>query len=184
VTASRRSVLSAAGAGLISLAPAAAAASNDSAAAEIEREVADLVRLSTESNRALLRGDIASYMAQVAYSDDFVLFSPFGGPPSRRAEYTPERMQQMGRFFRGGTLETELVQAYGSADMVVVAYIERCHVELGDVPMQDWALRVTLVYRRTGSGWALAHRHADPLAHGISHAEAAVLGRGGAFGPG
>ena len=88
---------------------------------------------------------------------------------------TSERWEAMGRFFRNGSFEQEVVQAYGTADMVVLAVIERCHVEVGGLPAQDWALRVTLVYRRDGSGWRLAHRHADPLANGISLEQAAAL---------
>jgi ketosteroid isomerase-like protein len=87
-------------------------------------------------------------------------------------------MQAMGRFFRNGTLEQELVQAYGSADMVVLAIIERAHVEVGGMPAQQWPLRVTLVYRREGTEWQLAHRHADPLVAGISLEQAAELARG------
>ena len=84
----------------------------------------------------------------------------------------------MGRFFRNGTHRQEVVQTYGSQDMVVLALIERDSVEVGGLPAQEWALRVTLVYRRVGSEWHLAHRHADPLANGISLQQAAALGRG------
>ena len=70
------------------------------------------------------------------------------------------------------------MQAYGSPDMVVLAIIERAHVEVGGLPPQDWALRVTLVYRREGNGWRLAHRHANPLANGITLEQSAVLARG------
>ena len=44
-----------------------------------------------------------------------------------------------------------MVQSYASADMVVLAVIERAHVEVGGLPAQDWSLRVTLVYRREGT---------------------------------
>lgn len=71
-----------------------------------------------------------------------------------------------------------MVEAYGSQDMVVLALIEHAHVEVGGLPAQDWDLRVTLVYRRDGSGWRLVHRHADPLAKGISLPQAASLARG------
>jgi ketosteroid isomerase-like protein len=59
--------------------------------------------------------------------------------------------------------------------------IERCHVEAGGLPAQDWPLRVTLVYRREGAEWRLAHRHADPLVKGVSHEQAAALARGEAL---
>ena len=50
-------------------------------------------------------------------------------------------------------------------------------VEVGGLPAQDWPLRVTLVYRRDGDEWRLAHRHADPLAAGISLEQAAAFAR-------
>jgi ketosteroid isomerase-like protein len=170
--ASRRMVL-AAGAGL-----ALSQASAPAGAADVDEAVSDLLAQSEAGNAALMRGDLEAYRGLVAFSDDFTLMSPFGGPPSRASDYTEERMQSLGRFFRNGAFEQEVVQAYGSADMVVLAVIERAHVEVGGLPAQDWALRVTLVYRRKGSEWRLAHRHADPLVHGVTLEQAAALGRG------
>ena len=143
-----------------------------------DEEVAELIRRSAEANAALMRGDIDRYRALITHTDDFTLMSPFGGTPTRGSEITDERLEAMGRFFRNGTLEQELVQSYGSADMVVLAIIERRHVEVGGLPAQDWPLRVTLVYRREGSEWRLAHRHADPLVGGISLEQAAAIARG------
>jgi ketosteroid isomerase-like protein len=140
--------------------------------------VSELIDRSAQGNAALMQGDIARYRALVPYADDFMLMSPFGGTPSRASDYTPERIEAMGRFFRNGTFEQEVVQTYTSADMVVLALIERTNVEVGGLPAQDWALRVTLVYRRDESGWRLVHRHADPLANGIKLEQAARLARG------
>ncbi len=91
---------------------------------------------------------------------------------------TEERWDAMSRFFRNGTLTQDVVQCYASPDMIVLAVIERRHVEVGTLPAQNWALRVTLVYRRERGEWKLAHRHADPLAAGITLEQAAALGRG------
>jgi ketosteroid isomerase-like protein len=143
----------------------------------LDDEVRKLVDLSRESNAALLLGDAERYGRLVKQADDFTLMSPFGGQPTHGAA-PPERMKEIGKFFKNGKLEQELVQAYGSPDLVVLATIERAHVEVGGLPAQDWALRVTLVYRREGSEWRLAHRHADPLGNAISLPQAAALGRG------
>ena len=146
---------------------------------EFSADLAALVETSATANDALMRGDIAVYNAMIRLAPDFVLMSPFGGTPSHGAEYTPDRIEAMGRFFRDGALTQELVASWASREMAVLATIERpLHVKVGGLPAQDWALRVTQVYRREGKGWVLVHRHADPLGHGISHATAAALGRG------
>ena len=143
-----------------------------------DQELADLVERSARANAALMRGDIKQYGNFITITNDFTLMSPFGGTPSHASDYTPERIEAMGRFFRNGTFEQDLVQAYVSSDMVVLAIIERAHVEVGGLPAQDWALRVTLVYCRNGTEWHLAHRHADPLVSGVSLEQAAALARG------
>lgn len=145
---------------------------------EVNDPVDALIRLSEESNAALMRGDIEKYLDLITLTDDFTLMAPFGGKPTQRVDLTDERMRAMGRFFANGTLEQEVVATYGSRDLVVLALIERARVEVGGLPSQDWALRVTLVYRREVEGWRLAHRHADPLVNGITLAQAAGLARG------
>jgi ketosteroid isomerase-like protein len=136
-----------------------------------------LIERSEASNAALLRGDIERYTALLSLAPDFTLMSPFGGQPSH-GKPTPEALHRIGEFFKNGSLEQELVQAYATDDMVVLALIERARVEVGGLPSQDWALRVTLVYRRDDREWRLVHRHADPLVEGISVSYAAQLARG------
>jgi ketosteroid isomerase-like protein len=137
-----------------------------------------LIARSQEANDALVHGDGARYGALVPLAADFTLMSPFGGRPSR-GSYSPERWNEIGRFFKNGTLRQELVQAYSSPDIITLATIEHVQgVEVGGLAAQDWSLRVTQVYRRVGSEWQLVHRHADPLGNGISLEQAAALGRG------
>ena len=140
--------------------------------------VATLVRLSAQANSALMRGDIDTYRSLMTYSGDFTFMSPFGGLPKRRNDFTEERMQGMGQFFRNGVFDQELIEAYSADDLVVLVMVERQSVEVGGLPMQEWPLRVTLVYRREGPDWQLAHRHADPLFHEIGLEGAAALARG------
>lgn len=167
----RRALLCAAGSPLF-------AASADATSAESPRPdvVAHLVRLATQGHESLMRGDIEAYRAHIMLTDDFTLMSPFGGPPTRNGHYTEEQWAAIGRVFRNGKDSTfELIRAYRSPGLVVLAAIERSFVEVGSVPAQEWALRVTLVFRRKGGHWYLAHRHADPLVAGISVTESAAL---------
>jgi ketosteroid isomerase-like protein len=143
-----------------------------------DQAVTELIRRSAEANAALMRGDVDRYRALIELTDDFTLMSPFGGTPTHGSDLTEERWESMACFFRNGVFEQEIVQAYGSANMVVLALIERQTVEVGGLPAQDWPLRVTLVYRRDGADWRLAHRHADPLTRGITLNQAAALARG------
>jgi len=140
--------------------------------------LAEIIERSAQANDALMRGDVDQYRASIPIADDYTLMSPFGGRPTHGPQMTEDRWEAMKKFFRNGTLKQELVQSYATADMVVLATIEHARVEVGGLPVQDWALRVTLVYRRVGTEWQLAHRHADPLAAGMSVELAARLARG------
>lgn len=168
---SRRAILAAGAIGVTTL------ATTGHANAEADDIVAKLARESELGNAALLRGDVETYLSFIKLSEDFALMSPFGGTPSKDG-YTKERWQEIGRFFRNGSLRQEFVQGYGSADMAALVVIEHCRGEVGGLPMQDWSLRVTLVYRREGVNWLLVHRHADPLANGITVEQSAALARG------
>jgi ketosteroid isomerase-like protein len=173
---SRRNILAAGATGLAALTTVANA---QASTVNIDAAVADLIERSETANAALMRGDIDTYLSLITLSDDFTLMSPFGGKPSHGA-YTRERWDEIGRFFKNGTLKQELVQAYGTADMVVLAIIEHGHGEVGGLPAQDWPLRVTLVYRRDDGKWHLVHRHADALVNGITLEQSALLARGNA----
>ena len=131
-----------------------------------------------KGNAALMRGDSKAWQSLVPLTNDFVLFSPFGGKPSRAADYTPERIERLGRFFKNGDFREEVVQTFASDDMMVLATIERTNVSVGGLPQQEWALRVTSVFKREGGQWKLAHRHADPFVEDVAIAEAAKIARG------
>lgn len=131
-----------------------------------------------KANAALMRGDSKTWHELVPLTEDGVLMSPFGGKPSRFADYTPERIERMGRLFQDGDFEQEIVQAFKSDDMIVLATIERVNVSVGGLPKQNWALRVTSVFKREGAQWKLAHRHADPFVEDVAIAEAARIARG------
>ena len=104
--------------------------------------------------------------------------APFGGPPSRGFDGSDANLAKLSRYFTAGTTSFELLATYASGDIVVLAAIERQVAEVGGLPEQDWSLRVTLVFRREGAEWLLAHRHADPLVRHVGLAGAAEIARG------
>jgi ketosteroid isomerase-like protein len=142
------------------------------------RTAADLVARTEQAAKALIRGDINTYLELIRHADDYTLMQPFGGAPSRGFDRRPESLASLAHFFKGGESTLEVTQTYSSGDLVVLVMIERQHGEVGGLPDQDWSLRVTQVYRRSGSGWELVHRHADPLVRRIGIDQASALARG------
>jgi len=143
-----------------------------------EAEIADLVQLNAEANAVFMRGDMTGYLERIKHAEDYTLMAPFGGAPTHGFDMSSERLAAMSRFFQAGKTELEVVQTYTSGNMAVLALIERQRAVVGDLPEQDWSLRVTLVFRREGTEWQLVHRHADPLVHSISVQQAAAIARG------
>lgn len=143
-----------------------------------DEDVANLTRRTAEANAALVRGDIDGYLALTEHAKDYTLMAPFGGAPTRGLDTSSEHRAAMARFFKSGTFGQEVVATYHSGDLVVLVTIERVRAEVGGLPEQDWALRVTQVFRRDGVQWQLVHRHADPLVNAIGLKRAAALARG------
>lgn len=123
-------------------------------------------------------GEMERWLDLIQLSNDFTLMQPFGGPADYGFDASPEHLAQMSANFRNGDASLELVQVVSSDDMVMLAYVERQDGEVHGLPMQDWSLRVTQVFRREGTEWKLVHRHADPLVRRISLHETAALAAG------
>jgi len=74
---------------------------------------------------------------------------------------------------------TELIARWSaSGDLAVLVAVERQRGTVGELPAQDWSLRITLVFRREGDDWRLLHRHADPLTRPIHPELMAAIARG------
>jgi ketosteroid isomerase-like protein len=136
----------------------------DAAAATIKY----LADLSMRAYTALMQGDAASYAAVMKHTADFTLMQPFGGKVAHGFDTSPGHLKTLGAFFRNGDFRQEIVQSIVSDNVAVLVTIAQ----------QDWPLRVTLVFSREHGEWRLAHRHADPLVHGISVEAAAMIARG------
>jgi ketosteroid isomerase-like protein len=137
-----------------------------------------LVRDMADAASAYIRGDIRRYLSVLHHSDEYTLMPPYGGETMQGYDPTPEQIEETSRYFQNGEAELEVVKIHASGDIAVLVAVERQHGEVGGTPDQDWSLRVTLVFLWEGSKWWLLHRHADPLVHGISMDQLAVLARG------
>lgn len=144
-----------------------------------DADLADLARRVEDAAVAYINGDVDGYLELISHAGDYTLMPPFGGETVRGFDSSPDAIARTRGFFAGGEATLELEQAYRSGDLAVLVAIERQHGRVGGLPDQDWSLRVTLVFRRVGSSWKLAHRHADPLVHPITFEESARLARGG-----
>ena len=129
------------------------------------------------ASSAFMRGDMKAYLDLIEIAPDFTLMQPFGGPFSRGFDRSPKHLAELASYFQDGGVKMELVQAYASGDMAVLAVIEWGHGKVGGLD-QEWPLRVTLVFRRENGEWLLAHRHADPLVHKINLEQLSVLAKG------
>jgi ketosteroid isomerase-like protein len=142
-------------------------------------ELAALVQRITEAAQALISGDLEGYASRIKHAHDYTLMSPYGGDVVRGFDDSDEALEALARFFRGGDAQVEVVETYTSGDLAVLVVIERQHGTVGDLPEQDWSLRVTWVFRRTAeSDWELVHRHADALVQAIDHERLGALARG------
>src|SRR4051812_49767336 len=131
-----------------------------------------------EAAAAYIRGDIHRYLALFEHADDYTLMPPYGGPTEHGFERTAEDLRGISEFFATGEATLDVQQSYTSGDLAVLVAVERQHGEVGGRPDQDWSLRVTLVFRREDGEWRLAHRHADPLTHGLDMDVVAAIARG------
>jgi ketosteroid isomerase-like protein len=149
------------------------------AATPAQDVVATLFQRADEANGHFIRGEMREWFARISpIADDFTLMMPFGGEVFRGVDRSADYLARLSTKFRKGEGRAELLASYVSADIVVLVMIERQRGEVHGLPVQDWSLRVTLVFQRDGGEWVLAHRHADPLVKLRTAAETAPIARG------
>jgi ketosteroid isomerase-like protein len=143
-----------------------------------DEALAELTRIAQLSAQAYIDGDLDTYAGLVRHADDFSLMAPFGGATRRGFVLSDESRESTRRTFRGGEATVEVDAAYVTDDLAVLAVVERQRGQVGELPEQDWSLRVTLAFRRDDDGWQLVHRHADALVHPIDWDTLGRLARG------
>lgn len=110
-------------------------------------------------HRSWINGDASGYALP---SDGTILGAiggyAFGGPE------TTKRQAAVAAQWRSGTGEIEYLNGGATDDLAWLTFLERAVVVFqGEAAERRWDVRVTEIFRRTGSEWERVHRQADPL---------------------
>ena len=116
-----------------------------------------------QAQGAFLKGDPAPVLALFSRRDDATLANPLG-PPQVGWTEVAKATQEAAANFSGGSIQFEEVSRYSTADLGYMVELERIQVQVaGSSDMTPMSLRVTMIFRREGDGWKVAHRHADSI---------------------
>ena len=112
---------------------------------------------------AFLKGNPGPVLEHFSQRDDVTLANPLGPARLGRAD-VEKAIGQAAANFEDGHMRFEEVSRYATADLGYVIWLERGEVQLvGTDRMAPSSLRVTMIFRREGDTWKVAHRHADPI---------------------
>jgi ketosteroid isomerase-like protein len=97
--------------------------------------------------------------------DDVTLANPFGGIARGWAQ-VEARLDQASRQFQDGEmLGFDTITSYTARDTAFLVETEHFRARLeGAALAEEFALRVTSIFRREEGYWKRVHRHADPAA--------------------
>lgn len=113
----------------------------------------------------ITRGNPAPIKELYSHLDDVTLANPFGGIARGWAQ-VEARLDQAARQFRDGEmLGIDTITSYTARDTAYLVETEHFRARLdAAATSEEFALRVTSIFRREEGYWKLAHRHADPAA--------------------
>lgn len=114
--------------------------------------------------RTYVTGDPKPVMELLSRHDDVTLANPLGPPRRGPAEVDQAAADGAAMLRHGSVRGFEEVARYNTTDLGYIVQIERTQARLpGAEEVVPIALRVTMVFRREGDSWKIAHRHADPI---------------------
>jgi ketosteroid isomerase-like protein len=113
---------------------------------------------------AFLKGDPKPVTEFFSRRDDVTLANPLGPPRLGPAEVDKAIEEAAANFKDGSVRRFEEVSRYSTPDLGYVVQLERSEAQLvGSEDTTPISLRVTMIFRREGDAWKVAHRHADPI---------------------
>ena len=113
---------------------------------------------------SFMKGDPKACTEFFSRRDDVTLANPLGPPRIGFADVEAATAEAAALVRDGSIRGFEEVSRYSTADLGYVVQIERSQARLpGSEDLAPIALRVTMIFRREGGTWKVAHRHADPI---------------------
>ena len=117
-----------------------------------------------EAQDAFLKGDPTAATKFFSRRDDVTLANPLGPPRLGPADVDNAIAAAAANLDDGSVRRVEEVSRYNTPDLGYVVQLERIEARLpGSDHMTPISLRVTMIFRREGDAWKVAHRHADPI---------------------
>ncbi len=122
-----------------------------------------VIKAYREALQAFVKGDPKPVLEHFSRRDDVTLANPLGPPRLGRAE-VEKTVEAAAANFKGGSMRFEEISRFATPDLGYAVWLERADVQLaGSEGLQPSSLRVTMIFRREGDTWKVAHRHADPI---------------------
>lgn len=127
-------------------------------------EFDEFVRECEEAWRVFVTGDPGPATLLFSHRDDVTLANPWGPAVTGWAAVS-WTLEDAARRFRNGHLSAFDVRAdFVSENVAWCHEVERGQAMLGGrSELEDFALRVTSIYRREDGQWRIVLRHADPI---------------------
>lgn len=124
----------------------------------------DAVEAYRQALHSFVKGDPKPCTEFFSQRDDVTLANPLGPPRIGPADVDAAIAEAAAMLRDGAIRGFEEVSRYSTPDLGYVVQIERTEARLpGSEDMAPIALRVTMIFRREGDTWKIAHRHADPI---------------------
>ena len=122
-----------------------------------------LVQQYLQALEPFLKGDPNPLTELYSRRDDVTFANPLGPPRLGRAA-VEKAIGEAAANFEGGSVRFEEVSRYTTPDLGYLVQIERYEVKLaGGEDVIPHSLRVTMILRREGDTWKVAHRHDDTV---------------------
>lgn len=124
----------------------------------------DAVEAFRHALHSFVKGDPKPCTEFFSRHDDVTLANPLGPPRVGPADVDAAIAEAAATLRDGSVQGVEEVSRYSTPDLGYVVQIERTDARLpGSDDIARLALRVTMIFRREGGAWKVAHRHADPI---------------------